>query len=251
MMNPTPITPSDSSCVFGGYTGCLDGELMLSAFTGSNMSSSVSLSDSDDSLKGDNVIDPPSSTQFLQHKVIWQHIRDEVLQWYLENRPITVANQSKFSRDRKKKYSYHSCICGCSYHLVIFFSVDEPSSIESRETALPSNHDVALSQAITCCHPMDHEERDTIVQLLEQNWFTKNYGPKRIMSELCRRNISKILMPSRIQIHNMISYHWKSIFKFNNEIHPVQDKLRLSAYAGDEVPDKAFVFVYDTDDNNW
>jgi hypothetical protein len=50
MMNPTPVTPSDSSCVFGGYTGCLDGELMFGAFTGSHMSSSVSSSDSNDSL---------------------------------------------------------------------------------------------------------------------------------------------------------------------------------------------------------
>jgi hypothetical protein len=51
-MNPTPVTPYDSSHVFGGYTGCLDGEFMLSAFTGTDMSSSVSSSDSDDSLKG-------------------------------------------------------------------------------------------------------------------------------------------------------------------------------------------------------
>ena len=98
---------------------------------------------------------------------------------------------------------------------------------------------------------MDHEVRGIIVQLLEQNQFTKNYGLKRIMSELCRRNISKVLIPSRIQIQNMISYHRKSVFNFNNEIHPVQDKLQLSIYAGDELPDKAFVFVYDVDDNNW
>jgi hypothetical protein len=57
--------------------------------------------------------------------------------------------------------------------------------------------------------------------------------------------------PSRIQIQNMISYHCKSIFNFNNEIHPVQDKLQLSIYAGDEAPDKVIVFVYDVDDNNW
>jgi hypothetical protein len=109
---------------------------------------------------------------------------------------------------------------------------------------------MALSQAITHCHPMDHEVRGIIVQLLEHNWFTKNYGPKWIMSELCRGNISKILIPSRIQIHNIISYHHKNVFNFNNEIHPVQDKLRLSIYAGDEAPDKAFVFVYGVDDNN-
>jgi len=161
-----------------------------------------------------------------------------------------VVSQSKFLHDCKKKYSYHSCVCGCSYCLLIIFSVDEPSSIESREPAIPSNHDVALSQAITCCCPMDCEVRDTIVQLLEQNRCTKNYGPKWIMSELCRRNISKILIPSRIQIYNMISYHGKSICNFNNEIHPVQDKVHLSIYAGDEAPDKAFVFVYVVDNNN-
>jgi hypothetical protein len=149
---------------FGGYTGCLDGE-----FT--DMSLFVSSSDSDDSLKGGNVINPPSSTWFLQYKVILQHVGDEALQLYLENRPTTVVNQSKFLHDRKKKYSYCSCVCGCSYCLVIIFSVDEPSTIESRETAIPSNHDMALSQAITCHHPMDREVRDTIVQLLEQNRF--------------------------------------------------------------------------------
>ncbi len=114
MMNPTPVTPSDSSCVFGSYTGCLDGEFMLSAFTGTDMSSSVSSSDSDDSLKGDNVIDPPSSTQFLQYKVILQHVGDEALQLYLENRPTTVVNWSKFLCDCMKKCSYRSSVCGCS-----------------------------------------------------------------------------------------------------------------------------------------
>jgi len=199
-MNPTPVTPSDFSCVFGSYTGCVDGELMLRAFTGTDMSSSVSSSDSDDSTKGDNVIDPPSSIQFLQYKVILQHVGDEALHLYLENRPTTVVNQSKFSHDCKKKYSYCSCICGCSYRLVIIFSVDEPSSIESRETAIPSNHDMALSQAITCCCPIDCEVRGTIVQLLEQNWFMKNYGPKQIMSELRRRNISEILLGFKFKI---------------------------------------------------
>jgi len=253
-MTPTPVTPSDSSCAFGGYTGCLDGEFGLSAFTGSDMSSSVSSSassDSDDSLKDGNVNDPPSSTRFLQYKVVLQHVGDEALQLYLEDRPTTVVNQSKFSRDRKKRYSYRSCVCGCNYRLVIIYSVDDPSTIESRETAIPSSHDMKLSEAIPQRRPMNREVRDTIMQLLEQNRFTKNYGPKRIMSELRRRNISEICIPSRMQIQNMISYHRKSVFNFNNEIGPVQDKLQLSVYAGDEAPDKAFVFVYDVDENNW
>jgi hypothetical protein len=249
-MNPTPVTPSDSSCAFGGYTGCLGGEFTLSMFTGTDMSSSVSSSDSDDTPKCGNVNDPPLSNRFLKYKVILQHVGEEALQLYLDTRPTTVVNQSKFSRDRKKKYSYRSCVCGCNYHLVIIVSVGESSSIESRETAIPSSHDRALSQAIPRRCPMDHEVRDTIVQLLEQNRFTKNYGPQWIASELCRCNISEILIPNKIQIQNMISYHRKSIFNFNNEIRPVQDKLRLSVYAGDVALDKAFVFVYDVDDNN-
>jgi hypothetical protein len=76
------------------------------------MSSSVSSSHSDDSLKGGNVNDPPSSTRFLQYKVVLQHVGDDALQIYLENRPTTVVNQSKLLRDRKKRYSYHSCVCG-------------------------------------------------------------------------------------------------------------------------------------------
>ena len=87
--------------------------------------------------------------------------------------------------------------------LVIIFSVDESSTIESRETTIPSSHDMAFSQAIPQRHPMKHEVRDTILQLLEQNWFTKNYGTKPIASELRRRNISKILIPSMIQIQNI------------------------------------------------
>ena len=100
-MDPTPVTPSDFSSVFDGCTGCVDGEFMLSTFTGTDMSSSVSSSDSDNSLKGGNVNDPPSSTVFLQYKVVLQ---DEALQLYLEDRPTTVVNQSKFSRDHKKRY---------------------------------------------------------------------------------------------------------------------------------------------------
>jgi len=75
--------------------------------------------------------------------------------------------------------------------------------------------------------------------------------PNGLCQSFTRRNISEILIPSKIQIQNMISCHHKSVFNFNNEIHTVQDKLQLSVYAGDEAPDKAFVFAYDVDDNNW
>ncbi len=37
--------------------------------------------------------------------------------------------------------------------------------IETREIAIPSNHDKALSKAITCHCPIDHEVRGTVVKL--------------------------------------------------------------------------------------
>ncbi len=47
---------------------------------------------------------------------------------------------------------------------------------------------------------MGKENSSLIVQLMEQNWFSKNFGPKRIMSELCRHNIKEEWIPSQIQI---------------------------------------------------
>ena len=44
-----------------------------------------------------------------------------------------------------------------------------PLVLSPEKAAIPSNHDMALSQTITCRCPMDHEVKGIIVQLLEQN----------------------------------------------------------------------------------
>jgi hypothetical protein len=54
---------------------------------------------------------------------------------------------------------------------------------KTRETSIPDNHDV-FSETVGCHHRMDKEVSSMIVQLMEQNWFSKNLCPKRIMSEL-------------------------------------------------------------------
>jgi hypothetical protein len=56
---------------------------------------------------------------------------------------------------------------------------------ETRETSIPGDHDAVTE---TVSHPcrINKEVSDLIVQLMEQNWFSKNFGPKRIMSELHR-----------------------------------------------------------------
>jgi len=71
-----------------------------------------------------------------------------------------------------------------------------------------------------------------ILQLMEQNQFTKNFGPKKVMSELRRHNIAEERIPSQIQIQNKLSYHRQTVFNFNNEITPLQEKARLSVFYG-------------------
>jgi hypothetical protein len=97
---------------------------------------------------------------------------------------------------------------------------------------------------------MDKEVSLMIVELFEQNQFSKNFGPKRIVSELRRRNVAEERIPSRIEIHNKLSYYRRTVFNFNNEITPLQDKVRLSIFNGEEAEDKPFVFVYDVDNTN-
>jgi hypothetical protein len=97
---------------------------------------------------------------------------------------------------------------------------------------------------------MDKEVSQMIVELLEQNQFSKNFGPKRIMSELQRHNIAEEQIPSQIQIQNKLSLYWRTVFNFNNKITPLQDKVRLSVFNCEKAVDKPFVFVYNVDNTN-
>jgi hypothetical protein len=91
---------------------------------------------------------------------------------------------------------------------------------------------------------------DLIVELLEKNQSTKNYGPKKNMSGLCMHKIAKELILSKNQIQNKSAYNCKSKFNFNNLTEPLQAKDRLSVFHGDEAEDKAFVFGYDVNDSD-
>jgi len=140
-------------------------------------------------------------------------------------------------------------------HYLIWFKVHmesyllDGSAFETRETPVPDNHD-PLSEVVNRRHQMDKEVSLMIVELLEQNQFSKNFGPKRIMSELRRRNIAEERIPSWIQIQNKLSYYRRTVFNFNNEITPLQDKVRLSVFNGEEAEDQPFVFVYDVGNTN-
>jgi hypothetical protein len=51
----------------------------------------------------------------------------------------------------------------------------------SIKTSIPDNHDL-VSETVGRHHRMDKKVISMIVQLMEQNQFSKNFGPKSIMS---------------------------------------------------------------------
>jgi hypothetical protein len=117
-----------------------------------------------------------------------------------------------------------------------------------RETSIPDHLD-SVSEMAGCHHWMDKEVSSLIVQLMEQNQFSKNFG-RKVMSELCRWNTSKERIPSWIQIQNKLSYHHWTVFNFNNEVAPLQDKAWSSVFNGEEAAEQPFAFLYDVDNSN-
>ena len=90
------------------------------------------------------------------------------MQNYLSMRPNTILKQSKYSRDRTKKYEYRCCTCSCDFWLVIVVKTVNGSAYETSETPVPDNHD-PLSEVVNLHHRMDKEVSQMIVELLERN----------------------------------------------------------------------------------
>jgi hypothetical protein len=98
-----------------------------STFTMSSLSShSATSSESDDSsectVKGTSAVLQSSqltskhSRSLRKHYVTTKtHADCRSMERYLMDRPSTILKQSKFNRDRSKKYEYRCCICGCEF----------------------------------------------------------------------------------------------------------------------------------------
>jgi hypothetical protein len=91
---------------------------------------------------------------------------------------------------------------------------------------------------------------ETIVNLMKQHQFTKCYGPRRLMSDLWRMNITENKIPSYKQLQNKMFYFWHNKLMYINEVNPLEDKLRPLVFTGDESDKQPFVYHYKYDANN-
>ena len=162
---------------------------------------------------------------------------------FLSSRPLTTIRRTRYGKLRQR-YEYRHCHCGCSFRMNVRYSADG-STCHITETVIPPDHfDVDENP--------DNREKDKDVSkivdaLIVENHFAKNYGPRRIISELHRRNITDSRIPGRKQLQNRLYYFRKHKFGYHNEIGPLEEKLRRFVFNGDEPDEQAFIYHYKTD----
>lgn len=202
-----------------------------------------------------------SRNKYIYSTKTW-HADEDACVRFLDSRPTTLAKLTKYSRDRLKRYQYRHCTCKCGYVVVVVTTVGV-ESVQTWETDVPDNHhaasDDSSSEGVnpsTTRRRMDRGVASMIVEVLEANRHTKNFGACKILTELRLRNVPEDKMPSKRQITNKICYHRKSRFQFNNLITPLEERLRRvvfdadTSYNNGDLFKQPFVFCYDHDSNN-
>jgi hypothetical protein len=81
---------------------------------------------------------------------------------------------------------------------------------------------------------VDKVVNENILTLMKQHQFTKCYGPRFLMSDLRRINISENKIPSYKQLQNKMFYFRCNKLMYINEVNPLEDKLRPLVFTGDE-----------------
>ncbi len=89
-----------------------------------------------------------------------------------------------------------------------------------------------------------------IKKLLVKNKFTKNYGPKHLISDLRSMRVPESKIPTYKQLQNKLFYFRKTQFDYVNEIEPLVEKLRPLVFNGDEAMEQPFVYHYATDEGD-
>jgi len=162
---------------------------------------------------------------------------------FLSSCPLTKIRHTKYGKQRKK-YEYHHCRCGCSFRINVRYSVDGQTCHVNVGTIPDDHFDVDENPDK---REKDKEVGKLIDALIIEHRFAKNYGPRRIISELPCQNIPDCEIPAQKQLENRLYYFWKRKFRYHNEIGPLEEKLRKFVFSGDEADEQAFIHHYQTD----
>jgi hypothetical protein len=87
------------------------------------------------------------SSRWIKYVTCKSHTDKTAMKKYLSEWPNTIMKQSKYSRDRTKKYEYRCCTCGCDFWLLIVVETVNGNAFETRETPVPDDHD-PLSEVV-------------------------------------------------------------------------------------------------------
>jgi len=137
--------------------------------------------------------------------VTWQ-VNEAAYNSYVVGRPKTAALRTSYSRDRSKRFQYRFGICSCEYCALLIYRSGS-DEVECRETDTPSNHDVTSQRAVINSGRINKKVAGLIVDLLESNRHSKNFGACKVLTELRLRNVPDDMLPSKHQISNKIAYH--------------------------------------------
>jgi hypothetical protein len=91
---------------------------------------------------------------------------------------------------------------------------------------------------------VDKVVNENILTLMKQHQFTKCYGPRCLMSDLWRMNISENKTPSYRQLQNKMFYFHHNKLMYINEVNPLKAKLCPLVFTGDESEEQPFVYHY-------
>ena len=205
------------------------------------------------SYLSDDILTMSGATK-VKYTIVTRHLNEAAYNSYAAGRPKTAALRTSYSRDRSKRFQYRFCICSCEYRALLIYRSGS-DEVECRETDTPSDHDVTSQRAVTNSGRINKRVAGVIVDLLESNRHSKNFGACKVLTELRLRNIPDDMLPSKRQISNKIAYHRKRKMHFNNFISPLEESLRNFIFRdGGDVNDREefkepFVFCYDRDEN--
>ncbi len=134
------------------------------------------------SYLSDDILTMSGATK-VKYTIVTRHLNEAAYNSYAAGRPKTAALRTSYSRDRSKRFQYRFCICSCEYRALLIYRSGS-DEVECRETDTPTDHDVTTQRAVSNSGRMNKRVAGLIVDLLESNRHSKNFGACKVLVTL-------------------------------------------------------------------